>query len=487
MEMRQETITDTNAIGQRDRIPTLTKISYSLGTALDMWGLWLYPAVAFAVFNIYLGVEPWLVGLALTLIRIYDAIADPIVGWISDNFRSKFGRRRPFILIAGIFSGLGLPFLFAVSPSWVEINFLGVSVIFWYMIGSSLIFIPIISTYTVPYNSLGAELSPDYEERTSIMTYRSAIQKVFEVGNFYALRFTNLAWFLLPGTGKKNTLLGMQVYTSILGAVMALFAIIIFFRVKERYYNKVVVKIRERISLKSSFYETLKCQPFRMMMGYGAAFTLGTSMVGSLGYYTTVYYVSGGNTIIGDNWNFWMGIAFMIGGFIGAPLLNRIAHLIEKRKAVIVAAVIGMLGYSGSWFLYTPLIPWLQTIASGTMGLASAGLWMLHSSIGADVIDYDELHTGKRREGSFTACGSYILKLGNSAGYFVSGLILGWAGFDSSLTTQAPETIFWIRAMLASIPIAGLSFVIFFILRVSLTKQKCAEIRMVLEERRGKV
>ncbi len=485
--MEQETSISKKFDSQRDRIPVLTKISYGLGTALDMWGFWLYPGVAFAVFNIYLGVPPWQVGLALTLIRIWDAFTDPIAGWLSDNLRSKYGRRRPFILIAGVLSGLGLPFLFAVSPSWAQSNFLGASAVFWYMIGSSLIFIPIISSYSVPYNSLGAEMSPDYEERTSVMTYRSAMQKIFEVGNFYALRFTNLAWFLLPGTGKKNTLLGIQVYTSILGVIMALFAIIIFFRVKERYYEKVVVKIKERISLKSAFYETLKCQPFRMMLGYGAAFTLGTSMVGSLGYYATVYYVCAGNTINGDNWNFWMGVAFMIGGFIGAPLLNRIAHFIEKRKAVIVAAVIGILGYGGSWFLYTPLIPWLQTIASGIMGLAAAGLWMLHSSIGADVIDYDELHTGKRREGSFTACGSYILKLGNSAGYFVSGLILEWAGFNSANAIQSPETIFWIRAMLASIPIIGLAFVIFFILRVPLTKQKCEAIRKELEQRRGKV
>ncbi|MBN2008597.1 MFS transporter [candidate division KSB1 bacterium] len=477
----------SRAIPDRDRIPILTKVSYALGTALDMWGLWLYPAVAFAVFNIYLGVEPWLVGLALTLIRVYDAIADPIVGWISDNFRSKHGRRRPFILIAGILSGLGLPLLFAVSPEWSEITFLGVSVIFWYMMLSSMIFIPIISTFTVPFNSLGNELTPDYEERTSIMTYRSAMQKIFEVGNFYALRFTNLAWFLLPGTGKKNTLLGIQIYTSILGALMAIFAIIIFIRVKERYYDKVVVKTKERISLKSSFYETLKCQPFRMMMGFGAAFTLGTSMVGSLGYYATVYYVCNGNTIVGDNWNFWMGIAFMIGGFIGAPILNRVAHLIEKRNAVIVAAIIGIIGYGGSWYLYTPVIPWLQTIASGIMGLSAAGLWMLHSSIGADIIDYDELNTGKRREGSFTACASYILKLGNSGGYFVSGLILGWAGFDSALAIQSAKTILWIRAMLASIPVIGLIIVILFILRVSLTRQKCIDIRSELELRRGAV
>jgi GPH family glycoside/pentoside/hexuronide:cation symporter len=465
----------------------LTKATYSLGTALDMWGLWLYPGVAFAVFNIYLGVEPWLVGLALTLMRVYDAIADPVVGWVSDNFRSRHGRRRPFILIAGVVSGLGLPLLFLVSPAWAQHSFLGLSVVFWYMILSSLVYLPIISLFTVPYNSLGAEMTPDYHERTSVMTYRSAMQKVFELGNFYALRFTNLGWFLLPGTGKKNTLLGIQVYTSILGVVMALFALVIFLRVKERYYEKVVVKISERIPLKSSFYETLRCQPFRLMMGFGAAFTLGTSMVGSLGYYTTVYYVCGGNTVNGDNWNFWMGVAFMLGGFLGAPLLNQLARMLDKQRAVIVAASIGTLGYGGSWLLYTPAVPWLQTVASGLMGLSAAGLWMLHSSIGADVIDYDELTTGKRREGSFTACASYILKLGNSGGYLVSGLILGWAGFDAARGAQTPQTLFWIRAMLAGIPVIGLSLVIFFILRLSLTRQKCEEIRAALEARRGKV
>jgi len=218
----------------RDHLPIPTKLFYSLGTAVDMWGIWLYPAVAFAVFNMYLGIEPWLVGLALTLIRVWDAIVDPIVGWLSDNLRSRFGRRRPFILIAGILSGLGLPLLFLISPSWVEIKFLGLSVVFWYMIFSTMFYIPIISAFTVPYYSLGAEMTPDYEERTSIMAYRSMAQKVSELGNFYALRFTNLAWFLIPGKGQKNTLLGIQVYTAILGIVMAIFAITIFFRVKER-------------------------------------------------------------------------------------------------------------------------------------------------------------------------------------------------------------------------------------------------------------
>jgi GPH family glycoside/pentoside/hexuronide:cation symporter len=485
--MSDQIVTDKPVERVRDRIPVLTKASYGLGTAIDMWGFWLYPSVAFAVFNIYLGIPAWQVGLALTLIRIYDAIADPVTGWISDNFRSKHGRRRPFILVAGVLAGLGLPTLFLVSPSWVDIHFLGLSAVFWYMIVSSMIYIPIMALYTVPFNSLGAEMTPDYEERTSIMTYRSSMQKIFEVGNFYALRFTNLSWFLLPGAVGKNTLLGIQVYSSILGVIMAIFAITIFFRVKERYYEKVVVKIKERISIKSSLYETLKCKPFRVIMSFGGAFTLGTSMVGSLGYYTTVYYVCGGSTILGDDWNFWMGLAFMVGGFIGAPILGRIARRTEKKAAVMIAAIIGIIGYGGSWYLYTPLVPWLQTVASGLMGLSASGLWMLHGSIGADIIDYDELNMGVRREGSFTACGSYILKLGSSLGTFIAGLILSWSGFNSNIQVQAPETITWIRSMLASIPILGLIAIILIISKLDLTKARCGEIRTQLEARRGNV
>jgi GPH family glycoside/pentoside/hexuronide:cation symporter len=471
----------------RDRLPFRTKAIYGLGTALDMWGLWLYPAVAFAVFNIYLGVEPWLVGLALTIMRLYDAFADPIMGWLSDNFRSKYGRRRPFILVAGVISGLGLPLLFFVSPDWVAIKFLGVSVAFWYMILSTLIYIPIIAAFSVPYNSLGAEMSPDYEERTSITTFRSVTQKIMEVGNFYALKFTNLSFFLLPNGEGKNTLLGIQVYTAILGTLMAIFAIIMFLDAKERYYDKVVVKIKEKVSLRDSFYYTLKCRPFRNMVGMSGAFILGTSMVGSLGYYATVYYVCVGNTIAGDNWNFWMGITFMLGGIMGAPFMGKIANKTQKMNAVVVAAAIGLIGYGGSWFLYTPEIPWLQTLASGLMGFAAAGFWMLEGSIIADIVDYDELETAKRREGSFVACATYIKKLANSGGYFVSGLILGWAGFDANLGAQSAETIVWIRTSLAGIPVFGMLLAIFFALRIGLTRHKCTVIRRQLEERRGMV
>jgi GPH family glycoside/pentoside/hexuronide:cation symporter len=485
--MTQEPTANNTGQVIRDRIPVLTKMAYGLGTALDMWGLWLYPSVGFAVFSIYLGVNAWWVGLAMTLIRLYDAFSDPFVGWISDNVRTKYGRRRPFILIAGIICGLGLPILFSVSPSWSDKTFFGVSAVFWYMIFSNMVYIPIFSAFTVPFNSLANELTPDYEERTSLMTYRSAMQKVFEVATFYALRFTNLACFLIPGTDKHNVLRGMQAYSCFLGGVMAIFAIIIFLRVKERYYEKIVVKSQAHISLKSALYETLTCRPFLFMLLVGASFNLGTSMLGTLGYYATVFYVCGGNQSLGNDWNFWMGLAFMFGGLIGAPILNRVAYFIGKRNALIVTACIGMIAYAGSWYLYTPHIQWLQTIASGLMGLTASGLWMLYGSICADIIDYDELHTGKRREGSFTSCGTYILKLGNSLGGFLAGIIISKVGDNAALQAGNPETIFWIRVMLAAVPLVGMVLVIIFILQVPLTKKICEEIRATLEARRGKV
>ncbi len=122
--MAQETTANDSGQLVRDRVPVPTKMAYSLGTALDMWGLWLYPSVGFAVFSIYLGVDAKWVGLAMTLIRLYDAFSDPWMGWISDNVRTKFGRRRPFILIAGVLCGLGLPILFSVSPYWSDKTFL---------------------------------------------------------------------------------------------------------------------------------------------------------------------------------------------------------------------------------------------------------------------------------------------------------------------------------------------------------------------------
>ena len=471
----------TAVTAPEDRVPVRTKVSYGLGGSIDMWGHWLYPNLAYPVFNIFLGLSPQLVGLALMLIRIVDAMSDPFFGWMSDNARTRFGRRRPFILVGSVFAGVGLPLLFFVPSGWTGHQ------LFWWMLGSSLVYIPFVSCFNMPYQSLGNELTPDYHERTSVMTFKMVIQKFFEIAFFIGLPFTNLAIFTNAVTGKQDILLGVQVFCGILGALMLANGLLVFFNVRERYYAGVAARQADKVTLKESIYETLQCRPFRLKLFAGLSFSVGSSMVGSLGYYATVYHVAGGDTKSGNNWNGVMGAAWMIGGFIGPPVLAWICRRIGKRPSMLLACGVGFAAYGATWFLYTPSLPWLQVLSSGSMAFVAASYYMLDQTIGADIMDYDELNTGKRREGAFSACGSWMNKAGNAFGYFLSGQVLALTGFSAERAVQSPESIFWIRAMLAGIPIAGVCLAFLFLWRYPLTQEKMAGIRAQLEARRGKV
>ncbi|HYP17727.1 MAG TPA: MFS transporter, partial [Opitutus sp.] len=143
----------SNVTAAADKVPLRQKVAYGLGTFHDMWGHWLYTTIGFQVFNIFLGVAPWLIGVALFANRLFDAIADPLFGWLSDNTRTRWGRRRPFILVGGILAGLCLPLLVAVAPGWGSSTFFGTEIphYFWFMLISSAIFLPIMSSFNLPW------------------------------------------------------------------------------------------------------------------------------------------------------------------------------------------------------------------------------------------------------------------------------------------------------------------------------------------------
>jgi len=106
-----------------DRVPVSQKVGYGLGAFIDMWGHWLYPSLAFHVFNVFLGVAPGLVSTAQMVKVGIDAASDAIFGWVSDNTRTRYGRRRPFILVGGVLAGIGLPMMFAVGRGWSDTEY----------------------------------------------------------------------------------------------------------------------------------------------------------------------------------------------------------------------------------------------------------------------------------------------------------------------------------------------------------------------------
>lgn len=508
------------------------KIIYGLGSGNDMWGNWLYPTFAWTVFNMYLGLPGKMISLALTMRLVWDIFTDPFFGWWSDNTRTRFGRRRPFILAGSVLAGITFPLLFLVGDGWTD------NAYFLWMIFSSIIFMTMVSCFNVPYQSLGAELSPDYKERTAIYAFKGSIQKIMEIGMFVAPAFaTALAWEnatladvperlggiisggfhwlgqlggaiasldmmgileltktpmgMSSGTGEENVnvVLGAQVYASILGGVMILIGFALFFGLKERYYKNFVQTSHQKVRITETIWEALKCKPFRVQLSMGLAYSLGLSMVGTLGLYATVYYVSGGNRTEGNLWNAGMGFFNMIFGFLGPIVFGGfVSRWLDKRGTILAIQSCAMVVFAATWWLYTPEVKWLQLFASGLIAFTQAGFWMMYGSIGADVIDFDELQSGKRREGAFTACGTYVMKVGMVLGTFITGFVLDWTGFDADLVgDQDPSAIFWIRFLLAAVPIAGIILSFVMILSFPLSRQKMQEIRNELEARRGTV
>ena len=529
-------------IAAGDRVPLVQKIAYGFGTTLDMWGNWLFPSLVWVAYNIYLGVPPWLISLALMVNRLADAVSDPFFGWISDNTRSRWGRRRPYILVGSVLAGICLPCLVWVSPGWGSTTILGQVIpnYFWYMVVSSSLYITIVSCFNVPWQSLGSELTPDFHERTSVFTIKTAVQKLPELGLFFAgafstskvwsgadasmvferlglmadrswvwlgeffgalVRFdgsalyghlTNLLGWATPIEGVDapvNSLLGAQVYTVILGSLMVVVGIGVFALVKERYYNSVVVERKqERIKITETLWEVLKCRPFRANLSMAFAYAMGTAMVGTLGYYATIYYVCGGDVTVGSIWNTFMGLSNSGLGLVGVAFFAFFAKRWGKRATMAMVQLSAIVVFIGTWWLYTPEIVWLQMFASGLIAFTGAGFWMLYGSIGADIIDYDELENGKRREGAFTACGSWIMKVGQAVGIGASGFVLSFTGFNAELgANQTPEALWNIRFYLAAIPVIGLVIALVMLSRFTLTQKETMDIRTALEARRGKV
>jgi len=502
----------SHQIAPEDKVPIVQKLGYGLGTFMDMWGHWLYPTIAFQIFGLYLKVPFWQIAVAVILNRFFDALSDPLFGWLSDNARTRWGRRRPFMLVGCFLAATGLPFLLAVNPGWGNTHIFGVEIsrYFWFMLASSAIYLPMVSCFNMPYQSLGNEMTPDYHERTMLFSFKNAIQEIPEVGLFYFGRFFSMAvwveadrgdmvrcfkrlltssgaWREAPAGTEPNTLVGAQAFLILAAFILLVVGLTTVALVRERYYGKLVANKQTRISIKETLWQTLRCRPFRIQLGITLAYQMGLSMVSTLGLAATIYYVCLGNKAEGNSWNFWMGMSGMVLGFLGIPVFAAIARHLGKRHAMWGVLITATAVFVATWWLYTPKIVWLQIFASGMIAFTGAGFWTVMGSIGADVMDYDELEGGRRREGSFAACNSWIMKVGMALGAGISFLILGWVGLDQNVAIQTPHTIFMIRFLLAGIPIIGLIVGMFALARFPLTQASMTEIRAKLEARRGKV
>jgi len=449
------------------------------------------------VLNLGLGMNPALVGLLGALPRVTDAITDPLMGYISDHTRSKWGRRRPYIFFGAIAAGIIFALLWQFPDGKSENYY------FWYFLVGSIIFYLAYTVFATPWVALGYELTPDYHERTRLMGVQSFMGQLAYMLSPWFLWFMALEPLndsLIDGAG----LLAIIIGTAVVG-VGILPAIFLKERFKESptpVSSDVIKAGGEQVEVQTifqafltnmrSFFRgfaiTLKFKPFQKLCAATFLVFNGFIMVASFQFYVIIYFVFAGDQEQGALYAGWSGTLMAVSAFLVIFIVTRLSTKIGKRRAFFVSVAISMVGYALKWFCYRPDMPLLLLLPAPLMAFGLGGLWTLMGSMIADVCDLDELETNERREGMYASIYWWVVKLGQAIAIAVGGVLLNVTGFDVALGgDQTAQAIFLMRVFDISVPVLTSALAIWAIYSYSMTEEKAYEVREELERRRGKV
>lgn len=475
----------SNVTPEKDRIPNGQKFAYGLGGIVNNL---LGGAIGFMsiVLNVGLGINPALVGTLQAIPRLTDAITDPIMGYISDKTRSRFGRRRPYIFVGAIMVGLIFALMWQLPPGNSEMFY------FWFFLIGSIIFYLFYTMFATPWVALGYELTSDYHERTRLMGVMNFMGQFAWISLpwFYAI-MENDRLFSDSVEGARTLAIIIGVFVAVVGIMPAIF-------LKEKFVAAVDEKSgKEKISMlegiKNNVADFLKGlvttvkRPEFLKLCAGTFFLFnGIMLVGAFSSYITIFYVSGGDTDMGAKYMGLFGTINTAATLGAIVVVTWISARIGKRKTFIIATSITMFGSLLKWFCYDPMAAWKVLLPAPFMAVGMGALFTLMGSMIADVCDLDELETGERREGMYGSIYWWMVKLGMALAFGLSGFLLNSTGFDvEMLGAQSSDTFFWMRVIDVLVPAVTALIAIFAVASYKITEERSFEIRTELEKRRG--
>jgi GPH family glycoside/pentoside/hexuronide:cation symporter len=462
------------AVDRSAKLPFFTKVSYSCGAVSEVILGNIIIALALQIYNVGLGVDIRLVGLAISIPRIWDAFSDPIVANISDNYHSRFGRRKPFILVGIIFCGL-----FCVLMWWPPLA-ISKNMMFVYFLVFSLLYFTAYTVFGIPYHALGAELTSDYKERIRLMTYKTAFMSIG--GLLFLPWLYKLCLFFGKNApeGVNDEVIGVRTVAILASSVFIFFAIFPSIFCKERFAKS----NKEKIAIWPAIKHTMKNKPFLIVCLLTVSTVIGTYIVQPLGFYINLAYISPGDKDATATMIAWYSTTYASASLISVPLIGFLATRWEKKMVLFSGLTLTLIGAVVSWFVFDPKMPYLQVVHAAVAAPGMVCLWQLTAVMIADVCDLDELGTGLRREGMYTAVFGWFMKLAYSLTPTVGAFIVSWSAYNAKETIQLPQTVLKLRASFALIPILFLMAALYFTNRYSLNHKKMDEIQAKLIENR---
>ena len=476
-----------------DRISLPHKIIYGFGAFVNNL---LAAAIGgmTIVLNLGLGMNPALVGLLGAIPRLTDAITDPLMGFISDHTRTRWGRRRPYIFLGAIFAGVVFVMLWQLPRGQSE------SFYFWYFLLGSFVFYLGYTIFATPWVALGYELTPDYHERTRLMGVQNFMGQLAYVISPWFLLMMQADVFDDMVDGAAYLAIGIGVLTIVIGILPAVY-------LRERFGQPVVTdasagkqpfgdQVRTETFAESvkrnvtkfiqGFIITLKVGPFLKLCAATFLVFNGFMLVSSFQSYVIIYYVFGGDTELGAEFVGYSGTVGAVSTFCVIFFVTWLSTKIGKRRSFFIAIGISMIGYALKWVCYNPEYPWLLLLPAPLMAFGLGALFTLMGSMIADVCDLDELQTYERREGMFGSIYWWVVKLGMALALAGGGFLLNATGFDVELNgNQTERAIFLMRLFDVAVPFACSALAIWAVYSFPITEEKAHEIRLQLEQRRG--
>ena len=466
-----------------NKVPFGQKIAFGFGMLANQ----MFPAVI-GIFIVVLvqslGFPGWMWGFVMIFPRLFDAITDPIMGFISDNTKSKWGRRRQYVFLGAIIMGFSFIVMWQLhKESTIDYNFT-------YFLLWSLLFYVGLTIFSVPYVAMGYEMSDDFHERTNIMAVAQFIgQWAWVIAPWFWVIMDDQNFF-------KSSEIAVRELAIWVGLVCMTFAMIpaIFIKGKSTLnedYDSITFK-----NIIKSFYtifvinfgQAFKIKAFRKLCIATFLIFNAFNTVAAFTYFIIVFFLFNGVT--GPDGAWWWPTLFgsvgaLVTTFLVIPAVTILSNKVGKKKAFIVSQSVSIIGYIMLWFLFIPGKPHMFLLALPFFSFGIGGLFTLMMSMTADVIDLDELNTGKRREGIFGAIYWWMVKFGYGIAGGLSGVILSVIGWESGSATQTEEALYGLRLFFSGLPILGTLLAIYVMRDYEITEEKAKEISAELAARKA--
>ena len=458
------------------------KIAFGFGMLANQ----MFPAVI-SIFIVVLvqnlGFPGWMWGVVSLAPRIFDSITDPIMGFISDNTKSKWGRRRQYVLIGALIMGVSFIIMWQLFlDNGVDYNFV-------YFLMWSLVFYLGLTIFGVPYVAMGYEMSDDFHERTQIMAVAQWIGQ---------WAWVIAPWFWVVMYADPNSVMFSEVAVRELavwvGIVCMIFAMIpaIFIKSEstlDKNYTPLTLKniggsFKE---IGTSFVEASRSKPFRKLCVSTFFIFNAFNTVAGFTFFIIVYYLFNGNTGDAGIWPTLFGsCGALVTTFLVIPIVTYMSKKVGKKKAFLISHKhINYWIYYVLVFIRIQVKPYMFLFALPFFSFGIGGLFTLMMSMTADVIDLDELQTGKRREGVFGAIYWWMVKFGFAIAGGLTGTILTLVGFTSGAESQPENAIIGLRLFFTGFPILGTLIAIYVMWDYDITEEKANEISEALAKRKS--